>query len=174
MDGRLPTETTTASGARVRLTRTVDADHAELHALFSAIVATGEGYPHDPTVPLDVKAFTAYWLEPATTTVVARRLDDGDLVGAYTMRPNGPGRAAHVANAGYIVAAPARGAGIGTVLVEHSMALARAEGFDALQFNFVFASNPARRLYERLGFVQVGEVPDVIDGDAVCIYWRRL
>ncbi|HEX9316987.1 MAG TPA: hypothetical protein VGA71_16450 [Actinomycetota bacterium] len=32
------------------------------------------------------------------------------------------------------------------------MEQALAVGFDALQFNAVFASNPARRLYERLGF----------------------
>ncbi len=43
-----------------------------------------------------------------------------------------------------------------------------------MQFNFVFDSNPARRLYERLGFELVGRVPEVIDGEAVCVYWRRL
>ena len=62
----------------------------------------------------------------------------------------------------------------GTALVEHSFDVARALGFDAMQFNFVFDSNPARRLYERLGFELVGHVPEVIDGEAVCIYWRRL
>jgi ribosomal protein S18 acetylase RimI-like enzyme len=54
------------------------------------------------------------------------------------------------------------------------MERARSLGFDALQFNFVFETNPARSLYERLGFQEVGRVPDVIDGEAVCIYWRKL
>ena len=90
------------------------------------------------------------------------------------MKPNGVGRAAHVANAGYFVVAGHRGAGIGEALVRHSMDTARSRGFDALQFNFVFEPNPARRLYERLGFEAVGRVPEVIDGEAVLIYWRRL
>ncbi len=96
------------------------------------------------------------------------------MVGGYTMKPNGVGRAAHVANAGYIVEPGWRGRGVGTALVEHSFAVARADGFDAMQFNFVFESNPARRLYERLGFEAIGRVPEVIDGEAVYIYWRRL
>jgi GNAT superfamily N-acetyltransferase len=118
-------------------------------------------------------AFHAYWLAPATATFVARD-GIGTLVGAATMKPNGPGRAAHVANAGYIVAAGRRGTGIGETLVRHSFEVARAQGFDAMQFNFVFEDNPARRLYERLGFADVGRVPDVIDGEAVHIYWRAL
>ena len=59
-------------------------------------------------------------------------------------------------------------------LVLDSIDAARDAGFDAMQFNFVFEANPARRLYERLGFEVVGRVPDVIDGQAVYIYWRRL
>ena len=72
------------------------------------------------------------------------------------------------------VTAERRGAGIGEALVRHSFEVARANGFDAMQFNFVFEHNPARRLYERLGFTDVGRVPDVIDGEAVHIYWRAL
>ncbi len=67
-----------------------------------------------------------------------------------------------------------RGQGVGKALVEHSFAEARALGFDAMQFNLVFASNPARRLYERLGFEVVGRVPEAIDGEDALIYWRRL
>jgi ribosomal protein S18 acetylase RimI-like enzyme len=43
-----------------------------------------------------------------------------------------------------------------------------------MQFNLVFASNPARRLYERLGFEAVGRVPEAIDGEDAIVYWRRL
>jgi GNAT superfamily N-acetyltransferase len=90
------------------------------------------------------------------------------------VKPNGVGRAAHVGNAGYWVTQPFRGRGLGRVLVQDSLGAARTAGFDALQFNFVFESNPARRLYEQLGFQVVGRVPEVIDGEAVLIYWRRL
>jgi len=163
----------TATGLVIDVGPTVEADHDELLTLFRAIVAAGEGYPQDPTEPVTPEAFHAYWLAPATASVVART-DQGALAGGFTMKPNGPGRAAHVANAGYIVATGLRGRGIGEALVRHSFDLARAHGFDAMQFNFVFEDNPARRLYERLGFTDVGRVPDVIDGEAVHIYWRAL
>jgi GNAT superfamily N-acetyltransferase len=164
----------TAGGLDVVLDRTSEADVDELLALFRAVVAADEGYPQHPDEPITPADFSAYWIAPAVVGRVARSTPDGRLLGAYTMKPNGVGRAAHVANAGYVVAAGARGHGLGTLLVEDSMARARAAGFDAMQFNFVFASNPARRLYERLGFDRVGRVPDVIGNEAVHIYWRRL
>lgn len=43
-----------------------------------------------------------------------------------------------------------------------------------MQFNLVFASNPARRLYERLGFQAVGRVPEAVGGEDAIIYWRSL
>jgi GNAT superfamily N-acetyltransferase len=164
----------TGGGVVLWITRTAPGDHRELFDLFRAAVVAGEGYPQHPDRPLSFDDFEQYWLAPARDTLVARRVDDRALVGACTIKANGVGRAAHVANAGYVVAADQRGVGIGTALVEASFQVARELGFDAMQFNFVFASNPARRLYERLGFRQVGEVPDVIDGEAVCIYWREL
>jgi len=48
-------------------------------------------------------------------------------------------------------------------------------GFDAIQFNFVFESNPARSLYERLGWQVVGRIPRALPGDeAALIYWRAV
>jgi len=161
-----------ADGSTASIAPTTDADRPELLALFRAIVAAGEGYPQDPQDPVSDEAFDSYWLHPATITEVVRI--DGALVGAYTMKPNNVGRAAHVANAGFIVDARTRGRGLGAAIVRHAMATAVELGFDAMQFNFVFETNPARRLYERLGFEVVGRVPDVIDGEAVLIYWRRL
>jgi GNAT superfamily N-acetyltransferase len=173
----MPERVVTASGLSIEIAPTTAADHDELLELFRAIVAAGEGYPQAPGEPVTADAFHAYWLAPATVTVVARA-DDGEgsgaLIGAYTMKPNGPGRAAHIANAGYIVAAGHRGAGVGEALVRHSFDVARSHGFDAMQFNLVFETNPARRLYERLGFTDIGRVPGVIDGEAVHIYWRAL
>jgi GNAT superfamily N-acetyltransferase len=164
----------TTGGLDVVLDATTEADVDELLDVFRAIVAADEGYPQHPDAPVTRADFVAYWIAPAAVGRVARSAYDGRLLGAYTMKPNGVGRAAHVANAGYVVVADARGQGLGTALVEDSMATARAAGFDTLQFNFVFASNPARRLYERMGFADVGRVPEVIDGEAVHIYWRRL
>ncbi len=39
-------------------------------------------------------------------------------------------------------------------------------------FNLVFASNPARPLYERLGWKEVGRVPRGADDEPAIIYWR--
>jgi L-amino acid N-acyltransferase YncA len=41
-------------------------------------------------------------------------------------------------------------------------------------FNLVQEHNPSRRLWEKLGFEQVGRVPDAIEGEAAFIYWRPL
>lgn len=146
-------------------------DEAELFDAFAAVVAAGEGYPQAPG-PLDRGAFADYWLGHKSLVAVARL--SGQLAGSYYLKPNFDGRAAHIANAGYFVVAGLRGQGIGQALVEHSMVEARALGFDALQFNLVFESNPARRLYERLGFQAIGRVPDAVDGEDAIIYWRRL
>lgn len=165
---------TTRAGTTFSLARTTEPDHAELFESFSRIVARDEGYPQDPQRPLTRAEFDAYWIAPATVGIVARRAESGGFAGAFTMKPNGVGRAAHVGNAGYFTDPSARGLGLGEALVRHSFEVARAHGFDALQFNFVFEANPARALYERLGFQVVGRVPGVIGTQAVYIYWRKL
>lgn len=169
-----PERLVTARGLEVVVSPTTPADHHELHEAFGAAVAANEGYPQSPGEPIEYAAFHKYWLAPASATFVARSCDTGAFAGAYTMKPNGVGRAAHVANAGYLVVPQCRGRGLGEALVLHSFTVARSQGFDAMQFNFVFESNPARHLYERLGFQVIGRVPEVIDGEAVVIYWRRL
>ena len=50
----------------------------------------------------------------------------------------------------------ARGRGVGTALLQRLVADARGQHLPALSLS-VEADNPARRLYERLGFVPVGE-----------------
>lgn len=53
------------------------------------------------------------------------------------------------------VAAEARGRGVGTALIQALLAAARAAGRPALSLS-VEPDNPARRIYERAGFVPVG------------------
>jgi ribosomal protein S18 acetylase RimI-like enzyme len=161
----------TSGGLELTVASAGRGDHDELYAAFAQVVAAGDGYPH-PRGPLAVEDFQEYWLEHKSAVVVARH--QGRLVGSYYLKPNFPGRAAHIANAGYFVVADLRGDGIGTALVEDSMVEGRRLGFDSLQFNLVFASNPARRLYERLGFEVIGRIPEAVDGEDAVIYWRRL
>jgi GNAT superfamily N-acetyltransferase len=147
-------------------------EYGDLYRAFAEIVAMGEGFPQDPDVALTYDDFNDYWLVQKSFVGVAKL--GCRLAGSYHLKPNFVGRGAHIANAGYFVVRDLRGHGIGERLVRHSMEQARALGFDALQFNAVFASNPARRLYERLGFQVIGSIPDAIDGEAIVIYWRRL
>jgi GNAT superfamily N-acetyltransferase len=145
-------------------------DRHDLFGAFSRIVEDREGFPQEP--PLSPEDFEEYWLSHSSSVVVAR-VDD-QLAGAYYLKPNFVGRAAHIANAGYFVVGRFRGTGLGRRLVVHSLSEARRVGFDALQFNLVFESNPARRLYEDLGFEVVGRVPRAVEGEDALIYWRAV
>jgi GNAT superfamily N-acetyltransferase len=157
-----------ASAVELRL-GTLD-DHDELFAAFSEIVDSGDGFPHAP--PLLRPAFDDYWIAHSSAVWIARF--EEKLVGAYYIKPNFVGRAAHIANAGYFVVGSHRGHGLGRTLVEHSLVEAHALGFDAMQFNLVFVSNPARELYRKLGFLEIGRIPAAVDGEDAVVYWRHL
>ena len=145
-------------------------EQGALYELFERIVGDLEGYPQAP--PLTPDVFAATWVQPVSVVVAARV--GGDFAGAYYLKPNQPGRAAHIANAGYLVDRRFRGRGIGRALVLDSIQRAPAHGFDAIQFNLVFESNPARRLYEELGWLEIGRVPRAVDGEDALIYWRAV
>ncbi len=163
---------TTANGEELVVGPLVPGELEQLFALFADVVAAGEGYPHAPPLTRDV--FEATWVHPVTCLVGARPATGGSLLGAYYLKPNFPGKAAHIANAGYVVAGPVRGRGIGKVLVEDSIWRAAAAGFDAVQFNLVFASNAARSLYESYGWREIGRVPEAVGGEDALVYWRRV
>jgi GNAT superfamily N-acetyltransferase len=154
----------------VELRAATPGDYDELFRQFARIVEAGEGFPQQP--PLTWTVFEHDWLTHATAVVVLCVEDR--LVGAYYLKPNFSGRAAHIANAGYFVAAEHRGKGLGRALVEHSIDEARRLGFDAVQFNLVFETNPARHLYERLGWQVTGRVPRAVDGQDALVYWRAV
>ncbi len=144
------------------------ADHEQLFPIFAGVVAAGEGYPHAP--PLTRESYEQTFVRPVTIVVAARV--DGAVAGAYYLKPNFPGRAAHIANAGYVVASGFRSRGIGRLLVVDSISRAPLVGFDAIPFNLVFASNPARAMYRDLGWNEVGVVPEAVDGEDAIIYHR--
>ena len=87
--------------------------------------------------------------------------DNGTVVGLYILHPNNVGRCGHIANASYAVNSACRGKHIGEQLVSDCLVQARNNGFKLMQFNAVVENNiHARHLYERLGFVQVGMIPN--------------
>ncbi len=142
-------------------------DRDRLFDVFSVLVEAGEGFPE--AAPLDEGRFRANWIDPPVVIVAAI---DGVTVGAYYLKPNFPGRAAHIANAGYMTAPEARGRGVGRAMVVDSIRRAPAAGFDAIMFNLVFESNPARALYEQLGWVAIRRIPRGVDDEPAVIYWR--
>jgi L-amino acid N-acyltransferase YncA len=136
--------------------RATETDHGVIWKIFHEVVATGDTYAFDPKISRDDAL--AYWFRADTHTYVAEK--DREIVGTYTLRPNQAGGGAHVANAAFLVAANARGQGIGRAMAQHSLSEARRLGFRAMQFNFVVSTNEsAMRLWQQLKFKIVGTLP---------------
>jgi L-amino acid N-acyltransferase YncA/predicted enzyme related to lactoylglutathione lyase len=135
-------------------------DWAEIWPFFRRIVAAGDTY----TWPRDMSEdeARAAWFPSPGRTVVATVAGTG--VGTAKTQPNHAGPGAHVANASFMVDPAYGGRGIGRILGEHVLAEARADGYRAMQFNAVVASNAAAvRLWSSLGFTVVGAVPAAFD-----------
>ena len=121
------------------------------------VVTAGETFTYDPA--MSEQEARATWIErpPGRTTVV---VDEGRVLGTAKMGPNRPGPGAHVATASFMVAAGARGRGVGTLLCRDALSWASSQPYVGMQFNAVAASNEAAvRVYERLGFEILGTVP---------------
>jgi GNAT superfamily N-acetyltransferase len=161
-------ERTSHAGVFAELGPIRDDEHDQLFAIFFDVVANGEGYPHAP--PLSRETYATTFAGPSTTSTVARV--DGRIVGGYYLKPNFIGKAAHIANAGYLVAPEFRSRGVGRLFVEDSIERSPLLGFDAIQFNLVFASNPARSLYRDLGWREIGIVPRAVGDEDAVIYHR--
>ena len=121
------------------------------------MIATGDVFAYAPDTSEDEAR--RGWMSPGIATCVAER--EGEVVGAYMLRPNQPGLGSHVANAGYVVRPDSFGAGVGTAMAEHSLVEARSAGYRAMQFNAVVTTNErAVALWKRLGFEVIGAVPE--------------
>ena len=93
-------------------------------------------------------------------TGIAEDVETGEVVGLYILHPNNVGRCGHICNTSYAVKSGKRGLHIGEKLVKDSLSVGARLGFRILQFNAVVASNiHALHLYKRLGFTQLGRIP---------------
>lgn len=132
-----------------------DTDDDALWAILEPVIRAGETY----ALARDMSRADAlaYWTSPDKQAFVAEA--DGAAVGTYYLRANQAGGGAHVANCGYITAQGHKG--VAGALCVHSLQLARAQGFRAMQFNLVVSTNArAVALWERMGFSVVGRLPD--------------
>ena len=106
--------------------------------------------------------------------------EDGKIIGLYILHPNNVGRCGHICNASFAVVLTARGKGVGQKLVADCIEQAKKIGFKILQFNAVVETNlSARRLYEKMGFRQLGVIPKgfkMKDGhyENICPYYKEL
>ena len=134
---------------------TADDDDA-IWSLFQDVVREGDAFAFSEDTSREEAL--AIWRGRGSAAYVA--VADGEVLGSYYVKPNQPGRGAHVCNAGYMVARAARGHGVGRAMGEHSLAEARRLGYRAMQYNFVVATNTgAVELWKKLGFEVVGRVP---------------
>ncbi|MBG6189153.1 ribosomal protein S18 acetylase RimI-like enzyme [Arthrobacter sp. CAN_A212] len=153
-----------------------EADWPDLWAIMEPVARAGETYcwdtglseaqariewlaPADPTMRVYVaEVFTG----ASTVTDQSTRGADGHraVVGTAQLHANRGGGGAHVANASFLVAGDAGGLGVGRALAAHVLAQARVQGYRAMQFNAVVATNTrAVRLWESLGFRILTTVP---------------
>jgi ribosomal protein S18 acetylase RimI-like enzyme len=132
-------------------------DDDALWAILEPTLRAGDTYPQ----PRDItrEAALAYWWKPEHTIMVAAD-ESGRLVGTYYIKANSTGPAAHVANGGYMTLPQAQGRGVGRALCLHSLDEARRQGYRAVQFNLVVATNTrAQHLWQSCGFQVVGRLP---------------
>ena len=126
--------------------------------IIEPIFRAGETYPFSPDITENEAR--RIWIELPSATFVA--VDENfKVLGTYYIKPNQPALGAHVCNCGYIVAENARGQGVASQMCEHSQREAVAQGFRAMQFNFVVSTNgSAVHLWKKLGFEVIGTIPE--------------
>ena len=130
-------------------------DWPAIWGIMAPVIAQGDSYAWEQ---LAAEEGRAVWLDAAADVFVA--VDGGTVVGTYLLKPNQPGRGAHVCNAAFMVAPAAQGRGVGGAMAEDALVRAKAAGYRGMQFNLVVATNePAIALWRRLGFGVVGRIP---------------
>ena len=136
-------------------------DWPRIYPFWSQIVEAGETYAYPLGLGSD-EARTLWMEQPPGRTVVA--VEGDEILGSAKMGPNRPGRGAHVATGSFMVDPSRRGRGVGRALGEHVVEWARANGYHSIQFNAVVQVNAAAvHLWQSLGFVIIGTVPEAFD-----------
>lgn len=131
-------------------------DIPQMIRIWNEVVEDGIAFPQEEL--LDEESGYAFFNEQ-TYSAVAYEKDK--IYGLYILHPNNIGRCGHICNASYAVTKGNRGEHIGEKLVLDCIKQGKKYGFKILQFNAVVESNiHARHLYERVGFKQLGTIPN--------------
>ena len=144
--------------AAVVIRPAAERDHDAIWEIFHAVVGGRDTYAFAPDTPREVGV--GYWFGPDVRAFVAEL--DGRVVAMYKLIVNGQRLAGHVSNASFMVDPAVSGRGIGRAMGLHALSEARAQGYEAMQFNFVVSTNRgAVALWQSLGFRIVGTLPKV-------------
>ncbi len=145
--------------------------------IWNEVVEDGIAFPQ--TECLNEESGEKFFAEQSYTGV-AQDAENGEIAGLYILHPNNIGRCGHISNASYAVKSEFRGNHIGERLVCDCQKKAEELGFRILQFNAVVKTNfSARHLYEKLGFVPLGTIPEgflMKDGhyEDIVLYYYKL
>jgi ribosomal protein S18 acetylase RimI-like enzyme len=153
------------------------------------VIREGRSWPFDKEFPT-VDAYRAYFLSHTALVVRASEAGPdvhgrpsavGEMLGCFYIKPNFPGRCSHVCNGGFITAPNFRRMGIGHLMAQVFLRVARDVGYESAYFNLVFKSNTASvLLWESLGFQRVAELKNAaqLEGleekDTAYGYWYDL
>lgn len=152
-------------------------DICEMVKIWNEVVEEGVAFPQEELLTIDSGE---QFFREQTYCGVAKEKESGKVLGMYILHPNNVGRCGHICNASYAVASEKRGLHIGEKLVRDCIQQAKKAGFKILQFNAVVAGNiHARHLYERIGFRQLGTIPEgfrMKDGhyEDICPYYIKV
>lgn len=132
---------------------------------FNMEVDRGDTFPFFDT--LHIESFQNYWFGSFAAVMVlgdVPTLDrskqwEKECLGTFFIKPNYPGRSAHICTAQFLVNAGIRGKGIGRTLAECFLEWAPRLGYTYSVFNLVFDSNVlAKKIWDSLGFKVIGTV----------------
>ena len=133
-------------------------DLPEMIDIWNEIIDTGIAFPQIEEL---TESEAVDFFSQQSFTGIAINDDNGEILGIYILHPNNIGRCGHISNASYAVKSTARGLKVGEKMVKHSMEKGKQLGFGILQFNAVVKTNDnAIHLYEKLGFVKLGVIPN--------------
>jgi L-amino acid N-acyltransferase YncA len=144
----------------IQIREATSADNEQVWEIIQPIISKGDTYVFDPKSSKE--KMLAYWFGKDKHTYVA--ILNGKVAGTFFIKDNQPDLGSHIANASYITLPAVSGQGIGKTMGEFSLKEAQRLRYKAMQFNIVVKGNDrAIRLWEKLGFKIIGEIPEAFN-----------